>query len=61
MSFTAVWGELSAPSLLFPLKAEAEETVSVLFGNIFSPSCFPSQTKMGKVNLKMGTVSIHRS
>lgn len=52
-------GDLSTPSLLFTLKPEAGETFSVLFGNIFSPSCLPSETKMGKVSLKMGTVSAH--
>lgn len=44
-------GDLSAPSLLFPLKTEAGETFSVLCENIFSPSCFPSEIKLGKVSL----------
>lgn len=56
---TAVWGNLSAHSLLFPLKPE--ETFLYYLGILFSPSCFPSVTKMGKVSLIMGTVSIHRS
>ena len=43
-------GDLSAPSFFFPLKPEAGETFSVVFGNIFSLSCFPSETEMGKVS-----------